>query len=335
MDRTASKVLIETIVRKTIRDIKESPERSTRNLVDLALQASRGRFQKHFFSVIQTMLQNENSSYYRLVHDSVTHVDVEKLVTFGMNLGYHSCTLGANTIRKNEEKLHCNIPWMFILHLNEEDVPAEKNSYQRMIQEGRDLGIFSWTFFADACPQALLPLADSYPDCAFFLFCNPKDVTEDFTDAASAADNVMIAVRYGEGAQEACERLRRSSMLYSIYYPYSDVDIPMLENGDLFCDMEQLHPIFSVLAARSGCSDEVRRTVSDIIAKTRESQKFQTVLWETDSDNRMIDAVISGDACTGYFDSQGRLFRYETSSWQDTNLFAEPLQAIFQKFFPK
>lgn len=86
MGENVSRILIETIVKKTLSDIKESPERSIRNLVDMALNFSEGRFQQHFFTAAQTMLQNENSSYYDLIRDIVFHVDSQRILTFGMNV---------------------------------------------------------------------------------------------------------------------------------------------------------------------------------------------------------------------------------------------------------
>ena len=100
MTNSISRVLIETIVRKTLRDIEESPERSTRNLVDMALQFSNGRFQKYFLETARGMLENENSAYYALVRDAVGNIDHERLLNFGMNVGYNSCTSGARRIRE-------------------------------------------------------------------------------------------------------------------------------------------------------------------------------------------------------------------------------------------
>ena len=42
MARDISRVLIETVVRKMLREAKDSPERSIRNLVDMALYFSDG-----------------------------------------------------------------------------------------------------------------------------------------------------------------------------------------------------------------------------------------------------------------------------------------------------
>lgn len=88
MENSISRILIETTVRQTLRGLKENPKRSTRNLVDMALHFSEGRFQNHFFQTAHTMLEHEESAYYALIEDAVSHIETEHLVTFGMNLGY-------------------------------------------------------------------------------------------------------------------------------------------------------------------------------------------------------------------------------------------------------
>lgn len=335
MDRSTSRILIETVVRKTIRDIKEAPERSTRNIVDMALQFSRGRFQKRFFSMIQDKLQDERSAYYGLVRDVVDHVDTEHLVTFGLNLGYNSCTVGAETIRKNEEELRCNIPWAVLMQVDCETFAARQGAYQNVIQEGMELGIFSWMLFTESNPSAVLPLIGQYPDCAFFLCCEPQDITSEFLDMISTHRNLMIVVRYADGAGEACEMLRNAERLFSIYYPYSEEDVPEIRSGDLFSEMEQMHPAFGVLLARRDCPEESQRQVSDSVTAARTGQQYQTMLWELDSDNRMVDHVISDDACSAYFDRAGNLYKCEGSAEKPENLFTNSLKEIFQQAFSK
>ena len=78
MENSMSRILIETTVRQTVKGIKENPKRSIRNLVDMALQLSAGRFQQRFFATAQKMLQND--------------------------LGYNGCTIGTRLILENEKK---------------------------------------------------------------------------------------------------------------------------------------------------------------------------------------------------------------------------------------
>ena len=63
MEANVSRALIETIIRRTLSDVHEDSERRIRNLVDLALLVSKGRFQKRFFGIAQRMLENEQSPY--------------------------------------------------------------------------------------------------------------------------------------------------------------------------------------------------------------------------------------------------------------------------------
>lgn len=335
MEASTSKILIETIVRKTIRDIKESPERSTRNVVDMALQFSKGRFQKQFFSMIQDKLKNEHSAYYGLVRDVVNHVDIEQLVTFGMNLGYNSCTTGAEIIRKNEEKLNCNIPWTVILQVDGDTFKEHSERYQAIVQEGGALGIYSWMLFTESRPIEVLPLVSNYPDCAFFLCCDPKNITVEFLDAVSTLSNLMIVVRCDGDADEACELLRRAERLYSVYYPYSEADVPAITSGDLFSEMEHLHPAFSVLLAKLDCPENTRQQVSDLVSAARAEQRYQTMLWEMDSDNRMVDHVISEEDCAVYFDHEGSLYKYDVPAQPSCNLFTDLLKEILQRAFSK
>lgn len=76
MEKSMSRFLVETVVKKALKSIKDSPERGIRNLVDMGLQFSEGRFQKNFFTVAQTMLQNENSAYYSLVRNKIGRAHV-------------------------------------------------------------------------------------------------------------------------------------------------------------------------------------------------------------------------------------------------------------------
>lgn len=129
MKKDMTRVLVESAVRRTLKNISESPERATRNLIDLGLQFSSGRFQTRLLSQAQKMLQNQNSAYYELVKNIVATVDHSILTTFGVNLGYNSCTKGAQIIREIEEKNGYNIPWALNLVIDEQRLGTMPDFY--------------------------------------------------------------------------------------------------------------------------------------------------------------------------------------------------------------
>ena len=82
-----SRIMIKTFVKSALKDAENSPERCTRNLVDMALNFSNNSSQYSFFSIARQMLNNENSPYYPLIEDILKHIDKDKLLNFGLNIG--------------------------------------------------------------------------------------------------------------------------------------------------------------------------------------------------------------------------------------------------------
>ena len=91
--------MAEAIVRRSLYGIQTDPKRTIRNLVDLGRETASGPLQQKFLGIAQQMLRQKDSPYYALVQDTVRRVDAERLMAFGMNLGWNSLTQGARTIR--------------------------------------------------------------------------------------------------------------------------------------------------------------------------------------------------------------------------------------------
>ena len=331
-----SKILIQTTVRKAIRDIRESPRRSTRNLIDMALHFSDGRFQQEFFQMAQKMLSDERSAYYTLLQDLATHVDEEKLLTFGMNVGYNSATYGAGRIRQLEEAAGYNIPWTLCLELNREGFARREPRYHALIEAGEEMGIFTWMLFSHACAADCIDLAVRHPNSAFVLFCDHGEINWPLIDCASDLNNLMLAVPLDENTEITCDLLREAGLLYSVYTVYGEADLKRIQSGDLFCDMEQLHPVFSAFVPEPGCPWAVREKAYEAIHTARMAQTHATMLWELRRDCMTVDRIISGDGCWAGFDAEG-VFHGTDESGQEQTIVSSghSLEALFQQAFPQ
>lgn len=336
MEKSMSRMLVETVVKKAIKSIKDSPERGIRNLVDMALQFSEGRFQKNFFTIAQTMLQNENSAYYDLVRETVTHTDADRLFTFGMNLGYNSCTEGAGRIRQNERIMNCNIPWTISLWMDAQKLNGNQEPYHKLIREGESLGIYTWMLFVPEAPQQVLSIIEGHPDSAFCIFCQAERLSDAFLAEAADLGNMMLVVRYEESAANLCETLQEMGFLYSVWYQYGQKDTETIINGDLFSSTQQLFPTFTILIPDESCPKEIRRLAYQAVRSAREEQTYHTMVFEFQSDNCLIDSIISGDACSVCFDKNGDLCdwnkKYESEYY---NLFWSSLSDILTSSYPK
>lgn len=329
-------ILIETLVKKTLRDIKAAPERSIRNLVDLALHFSQGRFQHRFFAIAQTMLQNESSPYYGLIQDTVAHVENQKLLRFGMNMGYNGCTLGARTIRRIEKREGYNIPWCLGLELEPQCLAQNRQRYQEVIGQGEDLGIHTWMLYAPALPQEGMSLAQAHPDSAFCLFCPPQAVEPSFLETAELQDNLMTVVEDSDGTAEACGLLRERGLLYSVYHIYGAADVPDITGGALLRRTQDLHPLFTGLLAGADCPIQAQQEVYNYILGQRNAPQAQTVAWELAWDSRTVDGIISQESCVAYFDAQGYLATpWERYAQPLFNMLQTDLPDILKRAFPK
>ena len=248
-----------------------------------------------------------------------------------MNLGYNGCTIGAQRIRENEKRMNCNIPWAVILQIHEECLDDRQMKYHEVIQEGEDLGIYVWMLFTMGRPERVLPFAKEHPDSAFCIFCQTSDLTPMFLDEAAELHNVMLIVHYEENALEIYGTLQKMGLLYSAWYQYGQIDTETIINGDLFDSIQQLKPAFTVLFPEQNSPKVIQDLIIQTVRQIRSEQTYCTLPWELQGDNSLIDTIISGDACSVYFDKNGDLYNWNQKvECEHHNLFHDTLPEIFK-----
>jgi len=337
MQHTLTRSLIETLVRGKLSDLQTNPERTTRNLVDMALHFSKGRFQKHFFKISQTMLQDENSPYYQMVYHAVANIKHDRLLQFGMNLGYNSCTYGAQIIRKSEEQYGFNIPWCITLYLNPMVLKHNPEQYHKLLQEGKAFGIYTWHIIANNCLEDFLPIAEMNSDCAFVCFCETSEITESLLTTYSAIHNLMFAVKYNENKIDVFHQLKEQGFLYSTYVYYDDTDVSNILSDDLLCTLNETDSLFAVLIPAQNCSETERAKIIDYVEYRIHNPSYKIIPFEFFYDIQRIDEIISQDSCSACFHPDGSLVSFEAGEIKKTDLnhFTNSLKDILKSAFPK
>lgn len=303
MSKNMTRILIETTIKNTIRQMKDDPERSMRNIVDMALNFTNGRFQQHLLSAAQTMLQNESSCYYKLVPDIVANVDEERLVTFGMNIGYNSCTIGAKKIRGIEANGQYNVPWSISLEINGNEYATHTSVYHSLVEQGMQIGVYTWNIHSLGQLHHILELAEAFPECAFPIFCPAEEISPALLDDVSHINNVMFVIHYSENIENVCALLRSRKFLYSIAYTGRDMSCSDIEN--ILSDTENMHSVFTVFTGNADCPPEKRSNFYRYIQQIRMEQKYRTIPFDMLHDTLFIDSIISDEACSVGFTRNG------------------------------
>lgn len=330
MQGDLNKVLIESMLKKAVKDVQNSPERTIRNLIDLGVNFSKGRFQKRFLRYIQEMLQNPESAYYELFTDIVKNVDMDLLIHFGMNLGYNGCTRGARIIRQIEEEKGFNVPWSLTLQINSEKMSLEPDCYPSILRQGTALGIYTYFLFLPAGnAEELILLFEGQPECAFILFLREPEITDVLIERAKKSKNVMFAVYKNEKMADTCARLRENKMLFAVYQRYEEDDVETVLDDQWIIEVQKHHPQIALLTAHPSCSDKVRKEIYRYVLSVREGQKYPVLFMDLIGDSWEVDQIISEDAYVVGFDGDGNMSTYDfTRKEADYNIFHSTLENI-------
>ncbi len=331
MKKDMTRVLVESTVRRTLKNIQESPQRATRNLIDLGLEFSDGRFQSRLFKQAQKMMQNQKSAYYDLVKRIVATVDHDIIATFGVNVGYNSCTKGARLIREIEAEKGFNIPWALHLAIDEEKLEEEPDFYPAIIRQGKALGIYTYLLFVTGDPEKVLPMVKKEPNCAFILFLRGHQVGQSFIQQMRAVKNVMISVYTDQDMPDACQKLREAKLLYAVHYRYTQQDKDRVINGEWLQSILPAYPVFAFLRADFSCDSKTQEETYQYVTTVRDEQRVPLILMDIKQDTLMIDQVISDGECLVGFDVDGSLRTHEGFRRDERyNIFRHPLEEILQ-----
>lgn len=334
MQNNMTRILIETTIRNAIKQIKNDPERSMRNVVDMALNFTNGRFQQHFLSVAQTMLKNEDSSYYKLIPDIISNVDEEHLITFGMNIGYNSCTFGVEKIREIEVREQYNIPWSISLEICGNEYIKYKSAYHSLIEQGMQIGIYTWKIYSVGQLHHILTLAKSFPDCAFPIFCLQEEITPALLDDIIDIHNIMLVIQYANDMETVCELLRLRKVLYSVSISLPGLSCDDIENS--LIDAENVHSIFTIFTENREVPLETSSSFYEYIQQIRTGQKYRTIPFDMIHDNLFIDSIISDEACSIGFTKNGDCYTLNNQVIQaNQNFFNCKLSNILSAVAPK
>lgn len=330
--------MLESVFRRILVEMKDSPERSTRRLVDLGVDFCKGRFRDEFLLSAQAALENPNSAYYRLVQDTVFHVDTDKLLTFCFNIGYNGFGVGAETIRKIEKKEGYDIPWCLTFEVNDKRIA----NYSSVISDGEKLGIHLWILHTEDLSDSLFEMIKAHKESSFILCTSPTSLSLENVTVADDINNLMITVKYAEGEtdeekmSEGCRLLRENGLLYSVYTPYTEKDVDTILSDDLITQVESYHPVMFFLSPDYKCPMSVRHRVFSYVNRTRKKQIHKTILWDTYHDTNHIDSIISDNCCQAAFNKVGALVSYQKKKiYTEYNLFEQKLCDILRAAFPK
>lgn len=333
-----NRAMTQAIVSKSISEIRKDPERAIRKLVDIGQETAGGRLQQKFMEMAHQMLKMEHSPYYTLVRNIVAQVDEERLLTFGMNLGWDSLTQGAKQIRRNEAALGFNIPWSLTIHLAQTEDSPSIQDYLRLIFEGVKLGINSFFLLPEdeASTCCALELIEAYHGCAFCLLipaiCNAAKLLK----TTPAGKNSIVGVNSAAvGWAYQVDFLRAEKYPYLIWRTYgTQEDVRDILSGDWAKQILPYAGVAAVLLAHGGDKRVDDAQVYTYALEARMKQRYPTLMLDFYHDILYTDVCISGDPCFLGVLPNGQVTEYRRGCEVPVQEFVQdkPLMELLKRF---
>ena len=331
-----TRLMIDTAVSRGIRDMSDNPKRSIRKLADLGKQFSTGRFQREIIDIIQGLLENDNSPYYSLIEDFLTHTDHATIRRFGINMGYTSWTYGARVLRAKSEELHVSLPWLLIFHYapdNSDPHGMTTENIRKIIAQAKPLGINSFCFFQKGgviASNDLISIFRENEECGFFYFLTQAQVTAAQASAFKSCGNVMLSIDIdAPESYDTCMGLRDSHLLYGIHHFYSDSDWGTSEDCENVKKYLSYNSSMIFLVQKDTCS----RSAGDFAKRVRMEQRYPCFIWDLHADIREISRIICDNETLIEFNSDGSI---QNPSGSSLNVLSpnETLQHVLAETMP-
>lgn len=317
MDQDAFKrAVMESVVDRSLRDIRRDPRRGIRRLADLGGVAASGPYQKKFLAMVRRMLEQEDSPYYTMVCNAVQSADSERLKTFGINFGWNCLTVGTKKIRTREQSQTWSIPWSLTLHIGGGPDDLDAHILIRIIREGMELGIYTYFLFPDGMSRSISTALDAITaseDCAFFLFLPPEQTDAGAVQALTVPRNLMLGISSEAPQwQSLAAQLRQEGALYFLYRTYDGPDEARdIASGRWADALSPLAGISSICVAGQGCPAQCGSQVYRYARRSRMEQRYPTLVLDYYLDNLYADACISHAACLSGVCPNGELTRFQ------------------------
>ena len=341
MQHNIYRSMIESVVEKGIRELGKRSKRELRNLVELGTRCAHGRFQNDFFKMARHMLADDNSPYYDMIFRLAKDTEPQFLSTFCINIGYNSWCIGAKKIRAYEQAHGHNVPWMILCDLeNGDDKPLTQQELSRLILQGKQIGIYSYSFFLNSVTEDvewLFELFLQHPDCAFLLFFD--ELTDQMIGTAGGCRNaLLIRCINGENGSDLSRELFDNSKMglssIGIRYDETNMDAVM----DWYTHSERIKKeqgTFLFLLRKRNCPEGIAQKMNAFANDCREAPKQPLFLMDFYEDIAYVDRVISTESCFLKVLRDGSLVTGNPFANADGNLRDGTLSELLQRYMPK
>ncbi len=294
--------MIESTIDKTIRDLKNHPERGLQSLIDLANRFASSPLQKEMATSLEAMLASPNNPYYDLIPSMVNHINHHTMKTFITNMAYRSWSYGAKKIKQYKKSYNYSIPWTIIFDFSEDTGgKLSKDTLIRTITHGKKIGIYTYMFFIDDI-NYISDVLEHNLDCAFIVYTAPTSISKANIPKIKSYPHTLFSVLYQadgsiEAFQSATKLLLNHQCLFGSHSYYSDKNIQYILSNQWLSDLTKAQSPFGFLIESHQCSQENATLIHNYMDQSKTNPQYPIFLIDFYPDMANINKQLSSHPC--------------------------------------
>ncbi|MEE1227699.1 MAG: radical SAM protein [Lachnospiraceae bacterium] len=216
---------------------------------------------------VDEFLNDPDNKWMKLINRTLDEVDPHVAKVTLMNLGYEAFLRGTQTIRKNREKYHCNIPWLILfdptsacnMHCkgcwSGTYGPKSSLSYEDMdkiVTQGKELGVYLYMMTGGEPTvrmKDIMKLAEKHNDCEFALYSNSTLIDDEMCKKLQKLGNIIFMLsiegtpdtndaRRGTGhyaaVMNAMDLLKKYGLIFGTSICYTSANVEAVTSDDFF-----------------------------------------------------------------------------------------------------
>ncbi len=312
-----SRLLIESLIKKSIKNLKTDPHRSLRTLVEFGQEYARESKQKEFFNVCSYMLENEESGYYSLLENAVAFGKEENIMDFGINIGYEGLIKGVSRAKGYEAQLGFLLPWMTYFYQEEDSViEFDEEFYTRTIDFLIKRGThFYFMDFNHPDMKKILSLAKKFKKASFLILLKPEDLTPEVISLLDKASNVLVSIETGSTEENEMllplfAKLRKKKILYSVHRHFGEDTSEEIEKFDWITPIMEGGFLFCLLIPDASLTEEKKKKLHEKVSRSRLEQVHPFILFDVPGDASYVGNWLKGGESTVYINEKGECIRH-------------------------
>ena len=216
LQRAAVKVTLD----KVMKYIDKNPQENICKMLSVAEKLTKNIFPAGNLKKMKEVVRDDNNVWTKYALGILNDIDrdvIKKMImAFGFDAGYY----GTKTVRRNREKLHCNVPFIILfdptsacnLHCkgcwaaeygHKQSLTNEE--MQSIVSQGKALGTHVYMLTGGEPlirKNDIIELAANNQDCVFLIYTNATLVDQKFCDDLKRVGNVALAMSI-EGTEES------------------------------------------------------------------------------------------------------------------------------------